>query len=91
MSRPIIRTRPHRFHSPRRAGSLAVAVLLALSSVALVTAVAAAAGPTAHGPGSPEWTRHLEVEYGDRTPTGPMAHGPGSPEWTRHLELEYGL
>ena len=90
MSGSAIRTRPHRFHSPRRARSLGVALSVALGSAALVTAGALAADPDAPGPGSPQWTRHLDLEYDTGTSGHPIGIGPGSPEWARHLELEYG-
>ena len=89
MSRPASHIRSHRTRSPWGAAKFLVAVSVAVGSLALATAGTAAADP-APGPGSPEWTRHLELEYGDRAARGPVVHGPGSPEWTRHLELEYG-
>ena len=64
MSRSIIRTQSHSVAAQRRARSLIIAVSVALSSVALGTAASLAADPDAPGPGSPEWTRHLELEYG---------------------------
>jgi hypothetical protein len=69
-----------------------IVAAMALCSAMLVTPAAVAAQSYPHGPGSPEWTRHLELEYGDSEATGAaesVPHGPGSATWSRHLELEY--
>jgi hypothetical protein len=84
-------SRPSRAGSPTRTASIVLAVCVVVSTMMLLPVGSAASSPVAHGPGSPQWSRHLELEYGDRTSAGPVAHGPGSPQWSRHLELEYGV
>ena len=87
MSRPTTRIQRRSSHFSSRGSSLVLAGLIALSTAVLPTG-AAAADPFPHGPGTAQWDRHLQLEYG--VPTDRFPHGPGSPTWTRHLELENG-
>jgi hypothetical protein len=64
MSGSTIHMRDQSVHPLRRARALVVAISVALNGASLGVSGAAAADPTTHGPGSPAWTHHLELEYG---------------------------